>query len=229
MFKAGLTQSSRPLHPFSQPDGSDDRDLTPQCTFTPDPSPEEYHAKLRAELRIDCDEHSHVDPAVLAEFDTLFRTYPHAFLLPGEPLRRIHGSEHHNATSHHAGCHPLSSSRCIVKLMTFYDEISFNPQSLFGVLQRYLYAARIYTVNHNPPDLWPITDILDWLGGGKAFAKLDLANGYWQVPVLEGDREKAAVVTHCGILDYLSSSPCPSISGRPELPASSCKPHFLIS
>ena len=30
-----------------------------------------------------------------------------------------------------------------------------------------------------------VIDILDWLGGGKAFAKLDLANGYWQVPVRE--------------------------------------------
>ena len=30
-----------------------------------------------------------------------------------------------------------------------------------------------------------VIDILDWPGGGKAFAKLDLANGYWQVPVRE--------------------------------------------
>ena len=30
-----------------------------------------------------------------------------------------------------------------------------------------------------------VIDILDWLGGGKAFAKLDLDNGYWQVPVRE--------------------------------------------
>ena len=41
MFKAGLTQSSRLFHPFSQPDGSDDRDLPPQCTFTLDPFSEE--------------------------------------------------------------------------------------------------------------------------------------------------------------------------------------------
>ena len=60
------------------------------------------------------------------------------------------------ATSHHTGCHPLSSRQCVIKLMTCYDKISFNPQSLLGVLQRYLYAARIYMVNHNPPDLWLI-------------------------------------------------------------------------
>jgi len=35
-----------------------------------------------------------------------------------------------------------------------------------------------------------VIDILDWLGGGKAFAKLDLAKGYGLVPVGEEDREK---------------------------------------
>ena len=70
MFKAGLTESSRLLHSFSQPGGSDDRDLPPQCTFTLDPFSEECHAKLRAELRLDADEYSHVNPAVLAKFDT---------------------------------------------------------------------------------------------------------------------------------------------------------------
>ena len=83
MFKAGLTQTSQLLHPFIQPDGSDDRDLPPQCTLTLYPFSDEYHAKLRTELRLDSDEYSHVDPAVLAEFDTLLRMYPHAFLLPG--------------------------------------------------------------------------------------------------------------------------------------------------
>ena len=39
-----------------------------------------------------------------------------------------------------------------------------------------------------------VIDILDWLGGGKPFAKLDLANGYWQVPARDDDREKTAVV-----------------------------------
>ena len=49
-----------------------------------------------------------------------------------------------------------------------------------------------------------VIDILDWLGGGKTFAKLDLANGYWQVPVREEDREKTAVVTHCGLFEFIS-------------------------
>ena len=74
MFKAGLTQSFCLLHPFSQPDGSDDRDLPPQCTFSLDPFSEEYQEKLRAELRLDSDEYSHVDPPVLAWCTT--KAYP---------------------------------------------------------------------------------------------------------------------------------------------------------
>ena len=46
-------------------------------------------------MRLDTDEYSHVHPAVLNQFDTLLREYPHAFLLPGATLRRIHGTEHH--------------------------------------------------------------------------------------------------------------------------------------
>ena len=95
MLRVGLTQSSQLLHPCGQPDESDDRDLPPQSTFTLDPFSEEYHEKLRHQLRLDSDEYNHVDPAVLGEFDTLLRTHPLAFLLPGAPPRRIHGTEHH--------------------------------------------------------------------------------------------------------------------------------------
>jgi len=49
-----------------------------------------------------------------------------------------------------------------------------------------------------------VIHILDWLDGGKSFAKLDLANGYWQVPVREADREKTTVVTHCGLFEFVS-------------------------
>ena len=153
MLKVGLTQSSRLLHPFSQPDGSDDRDLPPQCTFPLDPFSEQYHEKLRDGPRLDSDEYSHVDPEILAEFDSSLRTYPDVSMelsttltLAIPPL----------ATSHHTRCHPLSSRQCVVRLTTCYDKISFNPQSPLAVLQRYLYAARIYMVNHNHPDLWSI-------------------------------------------------------------------------
>ena len=48
-----------------------------------------------------------------------------------------------------------------------------------------------------------VIDILDWLGEGKSFPKLDLPDGYWQVPLKEKDREKTAVVTHCGLFEFI--------------------------
>ena len=35
-----------------------------------------------------------------------------------------------------------------------------------------------------------IDDILDQLGGASCFSTMDLASGYWQVPLKEADREK---------------------------------------
>ena len=37
-----------------------------------------------------------------------------------------------------------------------------------------------------------IDDILDQLGGARCFSTLDLASGYWRVPLREEDREKTA-------------------------------------
>ena len=44
---------------------------------------------------------------------------------------------------------------------------------------------------------------MDTLGGGKIFAKLDLASGYWQVPVNPQHIPKTAFVTHLGLFDFL--------------------------
>ena len=43
--------------------------------------------------------------AVLDQFDTLLRKWPNAFLLPGAPLRRIHGTEHHINTGNAPPCY----------------------------------------------------------------------------------------------------------------------------
>ena len=37
-----------------------------------------------------------------------------------------------------------------------------------------------------------VYDILDQLGGAKYFTTLDLASGYWQVPLREEDKAKTA-------------------------------------
>ena len=49
-----------------------------------------------------------------------------------------------------------------------------------------------------------VIDILDWLGGGKLFAKLDLANGHWQVPFREEDREKNSRSHPLWIVEFIS-------------------------
>ncbi len=43
---------------------------------------------------------------------------------------------------------------------------------------------------------------LDALVGARWFLTLDLASGYNQVPVVEGDRFKTAFCTHFGLLEY---------------------------
>ena len=47
-----------------------------------------------------------------------------------------------------------------------------------------------------------IDDILDLLSGAKYFTTLDLASGYWQVPMEHSSQEKAAFTTHCGLYEF---------------------------
>ena len=47
-----------------------------------------------------------------------------------------------------------------------------------------------------------IQDCLDALAGGQWFCTLDLASGYWQVPVAIDDRPKTAFVTKRGLYQY---------------------------
>ena len=47
-----------------------------------------------------------------------------------------------------------------------------------------------------------IDEILDSLGGMKYFSTLDLASGYWQIPILEQHREKTAFRTRSGMYEF---------------------------
>lgn len=47
-----------------------------------------------------------------------------------------------------------------------------------------------------------IDDTLDALSGASLFTTLDLAAGYWQVPVNEIDKHKTAFVSHEGLYEY---------------------------
>ena len=48
-----------------------------------------------------------------------------------------------------------------------------------------------------------VSNILDALSGDKLFVKLDLASGYWQVPVNPAHVHKTAFATHLGLYEFL--------------------------
>ena len=47
-----------------------------------------------------------------------------------------------------------------------------------------------------------VDELLDQLGRSKYFSTLDLASGYWQVPVHPASREKTAFITHQGLYEF---------------------------
>ena len=47
-----------------------------------------------------------------------------------------------------------------------------------------------------------IQDCLDSLGGAKFFSYMDLASGYWQIPVKEEDKAKTAFVSKSGLYEF---------------------------
>ena len=50
----------------------------------------------------------------------------------------------------------------------------------------------------DPEPIPNVEDLLGQISDGKFFTKLDLAKGYWQIPVMKEDREKTAFVTSEG-------------------------------
>ena len=55
-------------------------------------------------------------------------------------------------------------------------------------------------------DVYPlprIDDILDTLGGAQYFSSLDLASGYWQVPIDPASIPKTAFTTHHGLYEFV--------------------------
>ena len=58
-------------------------------------------------------------------------------------------------------------------------------------------------------DKYPIPrvdDLMAAFNGAKLFSTIDMASGYWQVPMAEEDIEKTAFVTHAGLYEYTVAS-----------------------
>ncbi len=63
---------------------------------------------------------------------------------------------------------------------------------------------KLKDVTHQDTYLLPrIDDILEALRGAKYFYSIDLASGYWQIKVVDKDREKTVFGSHLGLYEFL--------------------------
>ena len=65
-----------------------------------------------------------------------------------------------------------------------------------------------------------VDDLLDALHGDRWFSTLDLKSGYWQVLIMERDKEKRRFVPAVGSCTYLTKSRLVSATPPPPSPAS---------
>ena len=59
------------------------------------------------------------------------------------------------------------------------------------------------------PDQYPLPNIADFtsrISGAIMFSKLDLQNGYYQVPMASEDIQKKAIITPFGMFEFLRMS-----------------------
>ena len=167
-----------------------------------DPYSDEYFDKLVAALELDSLMYANIDPEVIVKFKEILRKYPEAFHLPGT----IKGFYHNIDTGDSLPVYQLPYRKSPAELSAIENELlrmlslniikpSHSPYGSpcilvckpleksklqpprFVVDYRHLNAVTL-------GDGYPIPSVsntLDALSGGKLFAKLDLASGYWQV------------------------------------------------
>ena len=78
-------------------------------------------------------------------------------------------------------------------------DLNFSAKAVIldnTTIQRYSESlVKLATVKDSYP-LPRIDDTIDALGGARYFSTLDLASGYWQIPIAERDKEKTAFVAN---------------------------------
>ena len=192
-----------------------------------DPNSAQFFEQLVKALELDTPMYAHVSSDVMAKFKQLIRKYSHAFHLPNSPLTAIKGFYHNINTGDAPPVYKLPYRKSPAELCAIKEELqrmlrlniirpSHSPWGAPCILVR----KPLEKGKPQPPrfvvdyrglnavtqgDGYPIpnvSNVLDAISGGKIFAKLDLASGYWQVPVNPKHREKTAFATHLGLWDF---------------------------
>ncbi|XP_078374474.1 uncharacterized protein LOC144658021 [Oculina patagonica] len=226
---AGLDSSV--LSPFTEnlaEFNEHDSEFVPSTTTPLDPNSEEYHQALVKALALASPKYAHVDQSILYKLEQLLRKYPTAFLLPGSPLTKIHGFEHHIDTEDALPVYKHPYRKSPEELLAVRNEIQrmlkmkiiqpsksewgapcilvrTPPENGIQQPPRFVVDYRgLNSVTHG--DGYPIPSIasvLDSISLGKVFGHCDLASGYWQIPLHSQDRHKSAFCTHVGLYEFL--------------------------
>ena len=209
-----------------------DSDETFPYTSTADkslhPFSSEFFQKLLDALGLDAPWYAHVPSNVLCQFKSLLYRYQHVFHLPDSPLSTIKGFSHSIPTGDSPPVYRLPNRKSPAELAAIKTEIErmlklkvIRPSHSAWGAPCILVRKPLEKGKRQPPrfvvdyrglnavtsgDGYPIpsvSNILDSISGGKLFAKLDLASGYWQIPVNPAHIHKAAFATHLGLWEFL--------------------------
>jgi hypothetical protein len=160
--------------------------------------------------------------AETARLATVLQEYEDIFMKPEEPLPGTNMTSHHIETGNAA---PVRQAPCRIPihqkpiveeelqkmLKDGIVEPAEGPWASPIVLVKKKDGSTRFCIDYRKlndltrKDAYPIPridDTLDMLSGAKYFSTLDLASGYWQVPVAEEDKEKTAFSTHIGLFQF---------------------------
>ena len=200
----------------------------PTGSVTLQPDSLEFTEALFKALELDTPSYAHVPSPILAQFKQLLSKYPHIFHLPNSPLSTIKGFYHNIDTGQAPPVYRLPYRKSPAELAAIKEELermvklkiiqpSHSPWGSPCILVRKppekgkpqpprfvvdYRALNAITLGDGYP-IPNVSNILDAISGGKIFGKLDLASGYWQVPVNPKHREKTAFCTHLGLWENL--------------------------
>ena len=158
----------------------------------------------------------------------MLHKYQHVFHLPDSPLSTIQGFFHNIPTGDSPPVYRLPYRKSPAELAASNTEIERMLKLIIVQPSHSTWGAPCILVRKplekgkpQPPrfvvdyrglnavtsgDGYPITsvaNILDAISGGKLFAKLDLASGYWQIPFNPKHRHKTVFATQLGLWEFL--------------------------